>query len=67
MRLFRGTLKKETFLATLELVHNICKYAKENTINDLEALDFYTISTYDKNEYIGDYLELKGIKNIKKN
>ena len=60
-RFFRGTLKKETFLATLELVHNICKYAKENTINDLEALDFYTIATYEKNEYIGDYLELKGI------
>ena len=62
LRLFRGTLKKETFLATLELVHNICKYAKENNINDLESLDFYTIATYEKNEYIGDYLELKGIK-----
>lgn len=61
LRLFRGTLKKETFLATLELVHNICKYAKENNINDLEALDFYTIATYEKNEYIGEYLELKGI------
>ena len=63
LRLFRGTLKKETFLATLELVHNICVYAKENNINDLEALDFYNIATYEKNEYIGNYLELKGIKN----
>ena len=61
LRLFRGTLKKETFLATLELVNNICKYAKENTINDLESLDFYNIATYEKNDYIGDYLELKGI------
>lgn len=63
LRLFRGTLKKETFLATLELVHNICKYAKENSIDDLESLDFYTIATYEKNEYIKDYLALKGIKN----
>ena len=46
-------------------MHNICVYAKENSINDLESLDFYTIATYDKNEYIGDYLDLKGIKNKK--
>ena len=62
-RIFRGTLKKETFLATLELVHNICKYSIENDIIYNNDLDFYTIATYDKNEYIGNYLDLKGIKN----
>lgn len=61
-RLFRGTLKKETFLATLELVYNICKYSIENDVIYNNDLDFYTIATYEKNEYIKDYLELKGIK-----
>ena len=61
-RIFRGTLKKETFLATLELVHNICKYSIENDVIYNNDLDFYTIATYEKNEYIKDYLELKGIK-----
>lgn len=61
-RIFRGTLKKETFLAALELVHNICKYSLENDIIYNNDLDFYTIATYEKNEYIKDYLELKGIK-----
>lgn len=30
-RLFRGTLKYETFMASLELVHNICMVAMSNT------------------------------------
>ncbi|WP_333882693.1 hypothetical protein [Holdemanella porci] len=30
-RLFRGTLKYETFMASLELVHNICMIAMSNT------------------------------------
>ena len=60
-RIFRGTLKKETFLATYELVYNICKYCIENDIIYTNDLDFYTIATYDKKEYIVDYLEAKGI------
>ena len=65
-RIFRGTLKKETFLATYELVYNICAYCIENDILYNNDLDFYTIATYKLNEYIGDYLTSKGIKqNIK--
>ena len=60
-RIFRGTLKKETFLATFELVHNICKYCIENDIIYTNDLDFYTIATYEKKEYIVNYLEAKGI------
>lgn len=60
-RIFRGTLKQESFLATLELVHNICMYCKEHQINNLDALDFKHIATYDLNEYVEDYLKEKGI------
>ena len=62
-RLFRGTLKKESFLATLELVNNICKYCKENEIDSLQELNFYDIATYDLNEYVGQYLQDKNIIN----
>ena len=65
-RIFRGTLKHETFLATFELIYNLCSYCIENDITDLKELDFYTIATYKLNEYIPNYLESKGIKqNIK--
>lgn len=60
-RIFRGTLKKETFLATFELVHNICSWCKDNEITDLDNLDFISIAMYDKNEYIEDYLKSKNI------
>lgn len=58
-RLFRGTLKYETFMATWELVHNIVKYAKENEFNNLSELDYKTIFTYDKCEYIKEYMSKK--------
>ena len=65
-RFFRGTLKKESFLSAIELTYNICSWCIDNEIKELEDLDFYEISTYKLNEYIGDYLTLKGIKqNIK--
>ena len=60
-RLFRGTLKKESFLATLEIVNNICKFCRENDFNSLQELNFYDIATYDLNEYVGQYLQDKNI------
>lgn len=61
-RFFRGTLKKESFLSAIELIYNICSWCIDNEIKELEKLDFYEISTYKLNEYIGDYLASKGIE-----
>ena len=33
-RLFRGTLKRDTIIATLQLVNNLTKYALSHTIED---------------------------------
>ena len=37
-RIFRGTLKYETFVATLELVHEICNRAIESTDREFETM-----------------------------
>ena len=39
-RIFRGTLKYETLIATLELVHEICKQAIEHTDKDFEKMSW---------------------------
>lgn len=39
-RLFRGTLKYNTFIATLQFVNRICKMAIERTDNDIEELSW---------------------------
>ena len=39
-RMFRGTLKSETFFATLQLVDTIVRYVKEHTNNDIQSLQF---------------------------
>ena len=39
-RMFRGTLKSETFFATLQLVDTIVRYVKEHTNNDIQSLEF---------------------------
>ncbi len=60
-RIFRGTTRFETFMASFELVHNIVAYALENKITDLNKLDFVEIATYKCDEYISDYLTEKGL------
>lgn len=39
-RMFRGTLKSETFFATLQLVDTIVRYVKDHTNNDIQSLQF---------------------------
>ena len=39
-RMFRGTLKSETFFATLQLVDTIVRYVKEHTNADIQSLNF---------------------------
>ena len=39
-RIFRGTLKLSTFIATLQFVDTIARYCKEKTIEELQNLNF---------------------------
>lgn len=63
-RIFRGTLKYETFIATLELVHEICTRAIDATDRDFETMcwgDFVKGIDKDKKPYLIDYLKLKDL------
>lgn len=59
-RINRGTLNHNIFMATIELIANICEYARENIIDEykLENLNFNEIATYKYNNFIGRYIEL---------
>lgn len=60
-RLFRGTLRYETFIATLQLVDEICKYAVKCSDDDMEHLswaDFAANIQPNKYELI-EYLKSK--------
>ena len=47
-RMFRGTLKSETFFATLQLVDTIVRYVKEHTNNDIQSLEFTELLVTDE-------------------
>lgn len=47
-RMFRGTLKSETFFATLQLVDTIVRYVKEHTNNDIQSLQFIDLLITDE-------------------
>ena len=60
-RIFRGTLKYETFIATLQLVHEICNKAIDATDKEFETMcwsDFVKGIDKDKTELI-NYLKEK--------
>lgn len=62
-RIFRGTLKLNTFIATLQLVENLCRVAKEITLKDV-----YRISWSDlfcgKEELYPELFEYMKSKNL---
>ena len=61
-RLFRGTLRYETFIATLQLVHEICHAAVALTDREMENLswsDFVLRIDKDSRSELVDYLKSK--------
>ena len=61
-RLFRGTLRYETFIATLQLVHEICHAAVDLTDREMENLswsEFVLRIDKDSRSELVDYLKSK--------
>ncbi len=54
-RLFKGTLKYESFIATLEFVSNLVDIAKDTTIDNINSITFDEILNYKETEYLLDY------------
>ena len=50
-RLFRGTLKFNTFIATIQFVHHLTDLAKKLTLSEVQGLTWRQIVNINKNEY----------------
>ena len=60
IRIFRGTLKYETFMATLEFVNNLITMIKEK---ETRKISFDSVINYKETEYLKQYCENKNIYN----
>ena len=55
LRMFKGTLNYNTFMATLEFVRNLIDFAKESSLDKIENSVFSDIINYEKNDFLNDY------------
>ena len=60
-RLFNGTLKRDTFMATLQLCSNICKYAMTHDFAECLSSDFLSVALYERYNEIETYLMARGL------
>ena len=63
-RMFRGTLKYSTFVATLQLVNNICNICKSATMDEIEWLKwsgFISRIDEENNTELIEYLKIRGL------
>ncbi|HBF7642499.1 TPA: amidoligase family protein [Clostridioides difficile] len=51
-RMFRGTLKYETFIATMEFVHNLAYICKDTSLEDIQNIEFQDILNVYQTEYL---------------
>ena len=56
-RMFKGTLKYETFIATMEFVHNLVHLCKEIQLEDIQNIDFKDILDIKPTEYLNTYIQ----------
>ena len=58
IRVFKGTLKPESFFASLEFVFNVARVIKEN---DIDKITFSKVVNYAGSTYIKDYCKERGV------
>ena len=55
-RLFRGTLRRDTLIATLQLVWNICEYAKAHSVDDIQHSAWLDVARFRRWTELDAYL-----------
>ena len=63
-RLFNGTLKVNTIYATLQLVSNICKYAKTHSTEEVMSAQWENVTSYEKYQELNRYLEERNLTSV---
>lgn len=62
LRIFRGTLKPETYLATIQFVDNLVRVAKDcTTLAKAQQITFADIINYKPHTHLVDYVTSRGI------
>lgn len=63
LRMFKGTLKYETYMATLEFVKNLVDISKQIPLDDIQSVTFEEIIDINPTEYLIEYLRKRGVIN----
>lgn len=63
-RLFNGTLKYQTIIATLQMVSNICTFAKEYSLETVLASSWSDICNIKKYAELQVYLKSRGLNDV---
>lgn len=60
-RLFNGSLKRDTVIATLQMVNNICKYAMTHSTEECLASTWADLRTYEEWDELNAYCEANNL------
>ena len=60
-RFFRGTLKIDTFMASLQLVETICDFAKSLTVEEIQTLSWSDMVRNTRYTELAEYLKIRGL------
>ena len=60
-RIFRGTLKRDTLIASLQLCWNICGYAMTHDWNEIQSGTWLDVARYKRWNELDAYLTLRGL------
>lgn len=61
LRLFRGTLKRDTIIASIQLASNLTQYAKTHTPTECLSADWADVIGFQQFKELNHYCEVRGI------
>jgi hypothetical protein len=61
IRMFRGTINHETFIATVEMVDGIMRYTKNHDVDKVQAATLSTIAKYVNSPTLNAYLSARAL------
>jgi hypothetical protein len=62
-RFFKGTLKRDTILASIQWIDTIITYCRGTQLKDLFSTDWYDIFGNTEHEELANYLKQRGLHN----
>ena len=61
IRIFRGTLKRDTLIAAIQLVSNVFEYAMTHTWDELRTSTWADVATYKPYKELVNYMIARGL------